>query len=346
MLNNRQPVLRRFWYPVMPVAKVDSGPQPFTLLGERLVLWKAADGTYAAMADRCPHRSAQLSRGWVDGNAIVCPYHGWAYDGAGACVRVPQRPDSQGLRGTAVTSYRCAARYGHLWVALDEPLAPIPDWGEEGDPGYRRIDQFYETWKCAGLRLMENSFDNAHIHFVHRGTFGDINDPNPPQPTIERLEHGFVARSDVPVYNNDLQKKNLRDDSAFTVRHITAHWYIPFLRRLHIRYPNGLDHIIVTAATPIADDSCQVVQFCFRNDSETDAPAADIIAFDRRVTEEDRTVLEGTDPDAPLDIHSGIELHMPSDQPGLLMRRMLLDLLARHGETEQTRHYAAKAAAE
>jgi hypothetical protein len=28
---------------------------------------------------------------------------------------------------------------------------------------------------------------------------------------------------------------------------------------------------------------------------------------------------------------------MPSDQPGLLMRRMLLDLFAKHGETEQTR---------
>jgi hypothetical protein len=32
---------------------------------------------------------------------------------------------------------------------------------------------------------------------------------------------------------------------------------------------------------------------------------------------------------------------MPSDQPGLLMRRMLLELFAAHGESEQTRHYHA-----
>lgn len=345
MLVTRQPVLRRFWYPVMPAARVDQGPQPFTLLGERLVLWRAADGTYAAMADRCPHRSARLSQGWVDGNAIVCPYHGWAYDGAGACVRIPQRPEARGLRGVTVASHRCASRYGHLWVALGEPLAPIPQWDEAGDPGYRRIDQFDETWECAGLRLMENSFDNAHIHFVHRGTFGAVDDSDPAQPVLERLEHGFVARSEVPVSNDDLQKRNLRDAAAFTVRHVTAHWYMPFLRRLHIRYPGGLDHIIVTAATPIADDACRVVQFCFRNDTEREAPAAGIVAFDRKVTEEDRAVLEGTDPDVPLDMHSGVERHMPSDQPGLLMRRMLLDLLARHGETEQTRHRAAKPAA-
>lgn len=346
MLNNRQPVLRRFWYPVMPVAMVEHGPQPFTLLGERIVLWKDGAGRYAAMIDRCPHRSTALSKGWVEGNALVCPYHGWAYDGSGACVRVPQRPDSNGLKGTAVKNFRCEARYGHLWVSLDEPLAPIPDWPEETDSGYRRIDQFNERWNCAGLRLMENSFDNAHIHFVHRNTFGDINDPNPPQPAIERSAYSFVARSDVPVYNNELQKKNLRDDGAFTVRHITAHWYMPFLRRLHIRYPSGLDHIIVTAATPIADEACQVIQFCFRNDGEADARAADIIAFDRRVTEEDREILESTDFDMPLDMHSGVERHMPSDQPGLLMRRMLLELLAAHGETEQTRHYAPRLAAE
>jgi phenylpropionate dioxygenase-like ring-hydroxylating dioxygenase large terminal subunit len=245
-----------------------------------------------------------------------------------------------------VRSFACSERYGYVWVALEEPLAPIPDWAEEGDPGYRRIDQFYEPWGCASFRLMENSFDNAHIHFVHRNTFGDINDPNPPQPTIERGALSFVARSDVPVYNTEEQKRNLRDASPVTVRHMTATWYMPFLRRLHIRYPNGLDHIIITAATPVADDACQVVQFCYRSDTEADAPAANIIAFDRRVTAEDKEVLEATDYDVPMDMNSGIEKHMPSDQPGLLMRRMLLDLFARHGETEQTRHYAAKQAAE
>jgi phenylpropionate dioxygenase-like ring-hydroxylating dioxygenase large terminal subunit len=91
MLATRQPVLRRFWYPVMPAALVDQGPQPFTLLDERIVLWKDGSGRYAAMADRCPHRSAALSKGWVDGDALVCPYHGWAYDGRGTCGRSTSR---------------------------------------------------------------------------------------------------------------------------------------------------------------------------------------------------------------------------------------------------------------
>ena len=28
MLVTRQPVLRRFWYPVMPLERLDAGPQP------------------------------------------------------------------------------------------------------------------------------------------------------------------------------------------------------------------------------------------------------------------------------------------------------------------------------
>jgi len=55
------------------------------------------------------------------------------------------------------------------------------------------------------------------------------------------------------------------------------------------------------------------------------------------VTNEDRLILEGTDADSPLDAASGEEFHMPSDRPSLIMRRLLLNLLAAHGETEQRR---------
>ena len=172
----------------MPTSSLEKGPQPFILLGQRLVVWSHGDGRYAALEDRCAHRSAALSKGWLDKGAIVCPYHGWAYDGVGACVRVPQRPDPA-RPGTAVED---ASPAPNVTVMSGSPSTSrwrrFPIGRRRRDPGYRRIDQFYEPWACAGFRLMENSFDNAHIHFVHRNTFGDINDPNPPQPTIERCD--------------------------------------------------------------------------------------------------------------------------------------------------------------
>ena len=60
MLVTQQPVLRRFWYALMPISMLDDGPKPFTLLGEHLVLWKGADGKPAALQDRCCHHTAKL----------------------------------------------------------------------------------------------------------------------------------------------------------------------------------------------------------------------------------------------------------------------------------------------
>ncbi len=91
----------------------------------------------------------------------------------------------------------------------------------------------------------------------------------------------------------------------------------------------------LTAATPISDRASDIIQFCVRNDTETDAKAADSVAFDRQVTLEDRVVLESTDYDAPLTLDD--EQHMPSDQSGIVMRKKLAALLKQHGEVEQRR---------
>jgi phenylpropionate dioxygenase-like ring-hydroxylating dioxygenase large terminal subunit len=40
MLTSRQAVFRKFWHAVMPLSMLAEGrPQPFTLLGERIVLF-------------------------------------------------------------------------------------------------------------------------------------------------------------------------------------------------------------------------------------------------------------------------------------------------------------------
>lgn len=325
MLQTATPMLRRFWYPVMPLAQLQDGPKPFRLLGQDIVLWVDGDGRPAAMDDRCCHRTAKLSKGFYSNGWLACGYHGWEFGADGRVMRVPQRPvDKQGATNMRVPSYRAEARYGYVWVALEEPLFDIPDFEEEAE-GCRRIDEFYEVWICAGLRVMENSFDNAHFAFVHRASFGDQGHPEPAKIEVEEYDDGFLFITDVPVRNPEIQKKVLRMESDTTVRHMRGRWYMPFLRKLRIRYPNGLSHSIITGATPIDDRSCQIVQFVYRNDTEAEAKAADIIAFDRLVTEEDRGILESTDFDVPLD-QAGIEMNMPSDRPGVLMRKMLLAL--------------------
>lgn len=336
MLVTQQKVLRRFWYPVIPVGLLADGPKPFTLLGEEIVLWRDSAGRVAALADRCCHRTAKLSLGFYDetGN-LACGYHGWSYDVGGQCVRIPQFTRETVPAANRVHAYKAEEKYGYVWVCLDEaPLTGIPDISEVGQPGFRKIDQFYEVWKCAGLRLMENSFDNAHINFVHIGTFGDRKDAGESNLEFTPEDWGFRMKTSFAVKNTELASKVVKMDSAKTTRFIESTWFVPFTRRLRITYPNGLVHIIFTAATPIDDRSSMIVQFCLRSDTEAEVPAADIIAFDREVTAEDKRILETTEFDVALDDGRGWERHMASDKPGLMMRKKLIDVLAANGETE------------
>jgi hypothetical protein len=52
-------------------------------------------------------------------------------------------------------------------------------------------------------------------------------------------------------------------------------------------------------------------------------------------------MLESTDPDAIVDMGRKIEMHMPSDRPGMIMRKQLLELLRAHDEVELPRERVA-----
>jgi phenylpropionate dioxygenase-like ring-hydroxylating dioxygenase large terminal subunit len=334
MLVTKQKVFRKFWYATLPIASLKDGPRPFTLLGEKLALFLDKDGRPGCVEDRCLHRTAMLSKGWVKDGNLVCWYHGWEYDRTGKLVRIPQFPPDRPVPNCSVKSYRAEERYGYVWVALEEPLQPIPDFDQDGAPGWRRIPQFYDFWKTSSLRLMENSFDNSHLAFVHKASFGDITQPKPEKYEVTETEWGFEAETIVTVVNPPNSERITGTRDKYTRRHMRNRWFMPFVRRLDIEYPSGLRHVILNCATPIDDGSIQVVQVLFRNDDEASCPAQELIDWDSAIIREDKDVLESTSPDAIVDVSRKIEMHMPSDRPGLIIRKRLLDLMAAHGEAE------------
>jgi nitrite reductase (NADH) small subunit len=37
-------------------------------------------GEFAAVDNLCPHRQGPLGQGWIEGGAVVCPWHSWTFD--------------------------------------------------------------------------------------------------------------------------------------------------------------------------------------------------------------------------------------------------------------------------
>ena len=173
MSTDRLAALRACWHPVAYADGV-AAPYATTLLGEPLVLWRDARGVVHAFRDVCVHRGTALSLGRVEGDEIVCAYHGWRYGADGACTAIPQlaEPTCVPSRARAVT-YHTRERYGIVWAALDAPARPIPEVPELDDAAWRVVRTGPFAWKCDASRQVENFTDFGHFAFVHAGLLGD-----------------------------------------------------------------------------------------------------------------------------------------------------------------------------
>lgn len=161
----------RVWTPVLGSSQLGDRPVPVTLAGEKLVLFRGAEGP-AALLDRCPHRGVALSLGKVWDGCVECPFHGWRFDGAGRATHVPWNPDAktQMLGAVPVPVLEMG---GLIWIytapGVERPeppplarlLAP------------RRRSVVEETlFRTHWTRAMENALDAPHLPYVHRWTIG------------------------------------------------------------------------------------------------------------------------------------------------------------------------------
>jgi nitrite reductase (NADH) small subunit len=49
------------------------------------------EGKLCALDNVCPHRDGPLGGGWIEGNAVVCPWHSWAFDVTTGIAEPPER---------------------------------------------------------------------------------------------------------------------------------------------------------------------------------------------------------------------------------------------------------------
>jgi phenylpropionate dioxygenase-like ring-hydroxylating dioxygenase large terminal subunit len=113
------------WYVVLDANEISAGrPLGIKCLGELMVFWRDENGRVVVMKDRCPHRSSQLSLGRVVNGRIQCPFHGFEFDGDGACQLIPANGRNAGVpkfdRSTPSRS-RMGARSSGIAPRLSRP---------------------------------------------------------------------------------------------------------------------------------------------------------------------------------------------------------------------------------
>lgn len=162
-------LLRRYWQPFLPVAKLDENPvQPVALLGENLICYRGRNGTVGLIGDRCPHRLVDLKFGIPDDDGLRCPYHGWCFNESGSCVDTPLEPAHSKLKDLVnLPAYPVKEMGGLLFAYLGPPPEPVlPPWDIFVWPNaIRQIG--YTIIPCNWLQCQENAADPAHSIYLH-----------------------------------------------------------------------------------------------------------------------------------------------------------------------------------
>jgi phenylpropionate dioxygenase-like ring-hydroxylating dioxygenase large terminal subunit len=320
--TDRLAALRACWHPVA-YAETVAAPHATMLLGEPLVLWRDAHGGVRACRDVCVHRGTALSLGRVEGDEIVCAYHGWRYGADGACTAIPQLADPTRVppRARAVT-YATRERYGIVWVALEAPARPIPEVAELDDEAWRVVRTGPFAWKCDASRQVENFTDFGHFAFVHAGLLGD-----PAQPVVAAHE----VTVDGPVLRYAYGRPDARNTDKFPVfaaeerkdvtRRTRYALHLPYTIVEHIDWGGRDGLVYFFASQPVGDDRC--VGYCLvARNYNLDQPDDVIQAFERTIFGQDQRVVESQRPDrVPFDLAA--ELHLTFDAVAVAYRRAM-----------------------
>ncbi|MBO9539551.1 aromatic ring-hydroxylating dioxygenase subunit alpha [bacterium] len=166
--------MKNYWYIAATSAELKKQPLARVIDGVPLVLFRDADGRASALADRCSHRNVQLSRGWVEDGCLTCPYHGWAFDAAGQCVKIPALCDGDPIpKKSAVQAYPLIEQQGYVWVYVGDgdPEAQRPFHLPHMDEAGWSWTRLEATIGNSANNLVENFIDCPHTGFIHRGLF-------------------------------------------------------------------------------------------------------------------------------------------------------------------------------
>ena len=323
-------VLRDYWHPVATREDVGDKPLGVRLLDERIVLWRS-HGEIAAFRDLCIHRGTALSLGWIEGDNLVCAYHGWAYAPDGACVRIPALPPGRGIptkaRATAV--YQVQERYGLVWLCLGEPRAPLPDLPELVDPAYRTILVCAETWETSAARMIENFIDTSHFPFVHAGINATPDAPTIPDFAVERRgqELHFETRFTAPAPERFQGPAALASYGAYTEGLRRYRVILPFTAQAIRPASDGGCHLSSVIAAPLSANRTRYYAFSSRSFAlgEPDDVFQQVA---QTIFDQDRVVVESQRPEElPLDLSE--ELHLRGPDAGTLAYRRMLAEIAR-----------------
>jgi phenylpropionate dioxygenase-like ring-hydroxylating dioxygenase large terminal subunit len=133
-------IFARAWVGVAHISEIpQAGDFVLRHIGEdAVIVTRTAEGEVSVLLNVCSHRGFELCRA-EEGNAgsFKCPYHGWAFDGAGKLLGAPLEKEMYGdwdKSRLGLRRARVEVRAGIVFATFDTSGLPLDEW--LGDAGW------------------------------------------------------------------------------------------------------------------------------------------------------------------------------------------------------------------
>ena len=158
------------WFNVCASAQVKKGQViEVDAFGEKLAVFRGENGKVSVVDIFCPHLSANLAEGRVEGDNLVCPFHGWSFQQSGKCSHIPYS-DNEPPAQAKLKTWEMIEAWGLILVWYHAE-GKAPEWNPEfylpeiADYKYHGVKK--DTLHIHLQDFAENGADYAHFNFVH-----------------------------------------------------------------------------------------------------------------------------------------------------------------------------------
>jgi phenylpropionate dioxygenase-like ring-hydroxylating dioxygenase large terminal subunit len=337
---------RNQWYVAAYGSEIGRELFARTVCGEPILFWRTETGAVTALSDRCVHRRFPLSQapGRLEGDTVVCGYHGFTYGADGVCVKVPGQ--ARVPRTARLAAYPVVEQDSFVWVWIGEkeladpsriPRAPWLD-----APGYTTVCGM-EALAARYLLLVDNLLDLSHETYLHGGYIGTPEVAETPITTEvdEDAEIVYVSRrmadAECPMFYTQATGMTGR-----IVRWQDIEYHPPCLYLLHSRVapvgvlaredgtdPDGFHVEVVYAITPETESTTHDFWAVARDFALDDEDVSRGLAENNRtVVLQDVVALDVLEQALRVEKEGYQELSINIDTGGLAARRMIAKQVA------------------
>lgn len=337
-------IVRNRWYVAAFSTEISRDPIERKLLGLPVALYRKEDGSPVAMYGLCPHRYYPLAKGKVQGDSIVCGYHGFVFEADGKCSEIPSQGTSAGF---CQPTYPIFEKGPLCWIWMGDPIKcdpalipPYQDFGLE-QSGWHYSSPNYFHLEGRSQLLVDNLMDLTHLPYVHHHIGGGEAMKNPRVVDEQReLSYRVSRTGKVPFtpFHEHIFGPDARFEGLSEFLSLTDYYGPEFIRTSlpitvsidgHDTVPPELGALyILHGITPETETTTHYFGFSTRN-FRLDSEELDEFQYqsDCKIRQQDVDAIDAVERNLDVAAERQRELLAKSDAPAVKVRRQIQALL-------------------